>query len=101
MSEQQILAIKLTSGEEIIGKAVGSTPEGIVVSKPYQIGFNPGTGAMSMMPFMIYMSPEARDNGVLIAVHSIITAVPVNQELADAYSERTGGVAVARSQIIT
>lgn len=94
------MAIKLISGEEIIGRLLpdDTSASGLALRKPYLVAVSP-TG-LSMAPFMPYADEKALES-VLFSAQSIVTGVAVNQALADAYNERTGGIAVARSQIIT
>ena len=52
----QIISLKLTSGDEVVGKIVGQTADGITLSKPVILAAS--RDGLAMVPFMMTGNPE-------------------------------------------
>lgn len=91
-----VVALKLASGEEVIGRPVDGRPNEL--SHPFVVGLTPQ--GLSMMPFLPYASDEALQ-AVTFNINHIVTTAEVNQALADLYIERVSGIAVTRSPIVS
>jgi len=83
-----IITLKLTSGEEVIGRYMGKGAHGITMKKPVCLA--PGKEGFGMIPWM--MSADAEE--VSIAEGSIIAMSDTIEEIAKKYIEVTSGLAL-------
>jgi len=87
-----VVAVKLTSGEEVIGKLENESAEYIKINKPTVFANTPkGT---ALVPFMQTMD-LATNPSVPLRASSCIAVIKVAKELADVYIEGTSGIRLA------
>ncbi len=92
----QIVSMKLTSGDEVVGKIVGQTAEGITLSKPVILAAS--RDGLAMVPFMMTADP---DGEFLFKVNNIMCIVDTNQQVSDAYFQSVTGITPVRNSILT
>jgi hypothetical protein len=92
----QIVSMKLTSGDEVVGKITGQTPEGITLSKPVILAAS--RDGLAMVPFMMTADPEG---DFLFKVNNIMCLVDTNQQVSDAYFQSVTGITPVRNSILT
>ena len=92
----QIVSMKLTSGDEVVGKITGQTPEGITLSKPVILAAS--RDGLAMVPFMMTADP---DGEFLFKVNNIMCLVNTNQQVSDAYFQSVTGITPVRNSILT
>ncbi len=85
-----VVAIKLISGDEIVGKIERLNATEIVVSKPISIGITPqGVG---FAPFMVSVVDDAT---LVFKLEQVITYAPAREEIKNAYIQSTSGITPA------
>jgi hypothetical protein len=92
----QIVSMKLTSGDEVVGKITGQTAEGITLSKPVILAAS--RDGLAMVPFMMTADP---DGEFLFKVNNIMCLVDTNQQVSDAYFQSVTGITPVRNSILT
>ena len=103
-----IVAVKLVSGEELIGKLVSLPNSGskrISLTKPIVLGMqqqqNPTTGQLSVGlgfgPFMLGISD---DETVELEEHAYLTFSKARDEVKNAYLKSTTGLEVPPSSLV-
>lgn len=92
----QIVSMKLTSGDEVVGKISGQTAEGITLSKPVILAAS--RDGLAMVPFMMTANP---DGDFLFKVNNIMCLVDTNQQVSDAYFQSVTGITPVRNSILT
>ena len=92
----QIVSMKLTSGDEVVGKISGQTAEGITLSKPVILAAS--RDGLAMVPFMMTADP---DGEFLFKVNNIMCIVDTNQQVSDAYFQSVTGITPVRNSILT
>jgi hypothetical protein len=92
----QIVSMKLTSGDEVVGKITGQTAEGITLSKPVILAAS--RDGLAMVPFMMTANP---DGEFLFKVNNIMCLVDTNQQVSDAYFQSVTGITPVRNSILT
>ncbi len=86
----EIITIKLISGEELIGKLIEETSEGLKLSKPVVLSASPqGVG---MIPYLFTVNPNKE---VVVNSHAIITKAVCDKQFADQYIQGTTGIKLA------
>ncbi len=89
VTEGEVITIKLTSGEEIIGKLVEDGPMFIRMSKPLVVGMSPQGPAL--MPYLFTVSP---DKDIKLHKSSIVVTEATEKTFADQYIQNTTGIAL-------
>ena len=92
----QIISMKLTSGDEVVGKVSGQTAEGITLSKPVILAAS--RDGLAMVPFMMTADP---DGEYLFKINNIMCVVNTNQQVSDAYYQSVTGITPVRNSILT
>lgn len=88
----QIISLKLSSGDEVVGKIEGQTAEGITLAKPVILAAS--REGIAMVPFMMTGNP---DGEYLFKINNIMCLVDTNDQVSDAYIQNTTGIAPVRT----
>lgn len=88
--------VRLSSGEEVIGK-IRESENSIVIENGYSL-IPAGEGKIGFMPFMAYT--KAKD-GILIDRKFVVFIVEPVDELVDQVRQMDSGIVTAKSGIIT
>ena len=88
--------VRLSSGEEVIGK-VQENEDNIIISNGYSL-IPAGEGKIGFMPFMAYTKAN---NGVSIDKRFVVFVVDPVDELVDQVRQMDSGIVTAKSGIIT
>lgn len=87
-----IVAVKLISGDEIVGKIEELNTDSLVLAKPIAIGLS--SQGVGFAPFML----SAVDNATLtFKFEKIITYTQAREEIKNAYIQSTSGITPAGS----
>jgi hypothetical protein len=93
----QIISLKLSSGDEVVGKVTGQTAEGLTLSKPVILAAS--RDGLAMVPFMMTADP---DGDYMFKEGNIMCVANTNQQVSDAYFQSVTGITPVRnSGIIT
>ena len=95
ISVDQILTIKLTSGEELVAKVVSVDPDSIQVTGPVSVA--PGPQGMGLVPSMFTADPALN---VRINTNSVAMYVETDDNVRMKYIEATTGIKVPEKKII-
>ena len=87
--ENDVLSLKLSSGEEIIGRFVKEDKESITITKPSVLMMN--QQGMGMVPFMFTVSPE---QDYTIFKSGILTCANTDEGIAKEYLAKSSGIAL-------
>lgn len=90
ISPGEVVTMKLSTGEEIIGKMIEENAHGIKISKPMVLSAGPQ--GIGMIPFMLTVSP---DKDIVINYSSIVSKGVTDKQFADAYIQNTTGIKLA------
>ena len=88
--------VRLSSGEEIIGK-VRESENSIVIENGYSL-IPAGEGKIGFMPFMAYTKAK---NGILIDRKFVVFIVEPVDELVDQVRQMDTGITVPSGKIVT
>jgi hypothetical protein len=87
-SQNDIISMKLVSGEELIARFEKESPDDITVSKPLSIVF--GNNGPAMVPWIFLGEKET----YTIKKTFVMAAVPAQKASADQYIQGTTGIAL-------
>lgn len=87
VSAGEVITLKLTSGEEIVGKLVEDTTTHFKLSKPMVIAMGPkGPG---LMPYLFTVSP---DKDIKINKQTVTVSEATEEQFAKQFIESTTGI---------
>jgi hypothetical protein len=86
------VSLKLTSGDEVVGKVVGQTDEGLTISQPVILAAS--REGLTMVPFMMTADPGGE---FLFKANNIMCVVNTSQQVSDAYLQSTTGITPVRN----
>lgn len=95
-----VIAIKLVSGEEVIGEEVSDGFEEVTVKNPVLVVMRPtGSGEMGLtfVPFMPYVGTK----NFIFHHTKIIFSTPVDDAMRNQYSSVFGGIITPPKTLIT
>ena len=98
--KNDVVALKLVSGDEILAQWVEDDDNTITLRKPLALSMGPeGVG---LIPMMVSLDISATPN-VTINKDKVVMIISPNKVLADSYVQATTGISLATpsSQIIT
>lgn len=88
-TENEVISLKVSSGEEIIGRYVREDDRYFYLTKPNVLMMNPQ--GMGMVPYMFTVNP---DEDYAITKGSIITLSRTDSDVAKQYLSKTSGIAL-------
>ena len=83
-----IIAIKLTSGEEVLAEFVSQSDAHLTVSKPRTIHLSQ-SGRSGLLPYLM-ADPDRKV--VVLSIAAIVTWYEVGEDLSKAYLQATSGL---------
>jgi len=82
-----VVSIKLSSGEELVGKLVEEGPEVVTIAKPLMLSMT--QKGMGLAPYMFTVNPETT---IKFNDKNIITIVKTMETMAKQYIQSTTGL---------
>ena len=90
VSVGEVVTLKLTSGEEIVGKLVEETATHYKMKRPMVIGM--GAQGPDLMPYLFTVHP---DKEVKLSKQTVVVAEATDKQFADQFVQSTTGIALA------
>jgi hypothetical protein len=90
VTEGDVVTLKLTSGEELIGKLVEDGPLYIKLGKPMVLTMN--QQGIGMAPYLFTVNP---DRDIRIFKNTVVVFEPTLKEFSDSYIQGTTGIKLA------
>ena len=90
ITEGEIVTIKTTAGEEILGKLVSENPMGVTVKKP--LCLTATKDGVGLVPFLFTTDTDIE---ITINRNSIMVLAPTMKDAADTYIQQTTGIKLA------
>lgn len=105
IQQGDIVALRLVSGEEIVGKIGEVEGHSIQLFKPLVLGMqqqqNSQTGQVEIgMAFAPFMLALADDDSVIISAENIITRIKAREEVRNSYIKSTSDIEVPTKSTI-
>ena len=91
LQPDDVVTIKLITGEEIIARYEGQSDTTLSVSKASIVATNP-KGGLGLMPWMMSALPEK----IQMNMSTIVAYSPTVKEIADGFIESTSKIAIAK-----
>lgn len=90
VSAGEVITMKLTSGEEIVGKLIEETATHYKMKRPMVIGM--GAQGPGLMPYLFTVHP---DKEVKISKATVVVVESTDKQFADQFIQSTTGIALA------
>jgi hypothetical protein len=90
VSVGEVITLKLTSGEELVGKLVEDGTSYYKLGRPMVIAM--GAKGPGLMPYLFTVSP---DKDIKIAKGTVTVAEATDKQFADQFIQSTTGIALA------
>lgn len=101
LSKGTVIAIKMTTGEEVVAKYVKEEDGFMYVSHPLSLGMHqvPGENGqmmqqMGFMPFAFTLNPDVIKE-IPINICNIVTYFEPTKDISDGYLQQTSGIQLA------
>lgn len=94
ITDGSTVAIKLTTGEEIIGRLISQNEDSIILKKP--MAFLRMQQSMGLMPFMATPEPDAE---IELPKKFIVVLAICEKQIASQYIETTSGIKLAKTDL--
>lgn len=86
-----VISIKLTTGEEVIGYFVMSDSTCVVLRKPL-VPVSTGQGQLALAPYLMTSDYMSKGSNITFAAHTVVTSDHTNKQIADAYTQQVSGI---------
>jgi len=86
------ISLKLTNGDEVVGKVTGQNADGVTLSKPVILAAS--RDGLAMVPFMMTANP---DTDFVFKLNNVMCMADTNQQVSDAYLQSTTGIQSVRN----
>jgi hypothetical protein len=90
VSPGEVITLKLTSGEELVGKLTAETDTYYKLSRPMVIGM--GQKGPGLMPYLFTVNP---DKEIKLSKITVTVAEATDEQFAKQFLESTTGIALA------
>lgn len=89
-----IVTLKLSNGEELVGKLAERTDTEITLVRPLVFTMHPQNGQAMLVPWLMSINPLGTDP-ISINRSNILTITKTMKDIADSYIESTSGIVKA------
>lgn len=91
--KDKVIAFRIITGDEVIGKVTYFDSQSVTVKKPCTLTFDPGTGNVGLMPASLLSDPESDITFQRAAIVAIMTP---REDAANSYEAYASPVAIAQ-----
>ena len=91
IEKNDVISVKLLTGEEILGRFEGQDKEGLHISKASVVAANP-EGGLGLVPWMMSSMPEK----ISINKDTVVTYGQTAEAIADKFVEATTNITLAK-----
>jgi len=98
-NKNQVIMIKLATGEVVMGKLKEDTDTEITLEKPMTLMLNPMQGSVGMIPYDVIYTQEEPEEMTWIKNH-VIHGMKVHSQFEEAYIKETTGIETVTPEII-
>lgn len=97
-----VVALKLTSSEEVVGEVVESV-EGshYIVKNPVVVAIQQGPDGRAALGFLPFMPYTSKEGGFKFHTNHVILVKEVDDQMKNQYNSVFGGIVVPPKQLIT
>ena len=90
--KDKIIAFRIITGDEVIGKITAFDSQSVTVKKPCTLTFDPQTGNVGLMPASLLSDP---DKDIVYQRNAIVAIMTPRKDAATSYAEYASPVALA------
>jgi len=90
--KDKIIAFRIITGDEVIGKVTSFDSQSVTVRKPCTLTFDPGTGNVGLMPASLLSDPE---KDIVYQRNAIVAIMTPRSDAATSYEQYASPIAQA------
>lgn len=90
-----VVTLKLSNGEEIVGKLTDNTDSEFVLTRPLVFSMNPQSGQAMLVPWLMSVDPTAAQP-ISISKSNVLAATKTIKDISDNYTQATTGIVTAQ-----
>lgn len=89
-----VVTLKLSNGEELVGKLTDDTDSEFVLTRPLVFSMNPQNGQAMLVPWLMSVDPTS-SQPISIGKPNVLAATKTIKEISDNYTQATSGIVPA------
>lgn len=89
----KVIAFRIITGDEVIGKITAFDSQSVTVRKPCTLTFDPGTGNVGLMPASLLSDPE---KDITFQRNAIVAIMTPREDAANSYEQYASPVAIPK-----
>ena len=90
-----VVTLKLSNGEELVGKLTENTDSEYVVTRPLVFSMNPQNGQAMLVPWLMSVDPK-NPQPISITKNNVLAVTKTIKEISDNYTQATSGIVTAQ-----
>lgn len=94
-----VVTIKLSNGEEIVGKLTEDSSDELKLTRPLVFTMNPQTGQAMLVPWLMSVDPE-NSHPISLNRNNILAITKTIKEISDNYTQATSKIVPASAAVI-
>ena len=91
---EEVIVLKLASGEEIISRVKSRTESSIELDRPNMVGLAPAQGGLGITIQLMPWIASNQDGDITVFINHIVSETTPTAELEKGYLSRTSGIAL-------
>ena len=93
-----VVTLKLSNGEELVGKLTENTDSEYVVTRPLVFSMNPQNGQAMLVPWLMSVDPK-NSHPISITKSNVLAVTKTIKEISDNYTQATSGIVAAPANL--
>lgn len=94
-----VVTIKLSNGEEIVGKLTEDSSNELKLTRPLVFTMNPQTGQAMLVPWLMSVDPE-NSHPISLNRNNILAITKTIKEISDNYTQATSKIVPASASVL-
>lgn len=94
-----VITLKLVTGEEIIGKLIEDRPETFKLTRPLVFTVNPQNGQAMLIPWLMSVDPKD-STPIDIYKNNVVMITKTVKQISDNYLQATSGIVAAPAGLV-
>jgi hypothetical protein len=94
-----VVTIKLSNGEEIVGKLTEDSDNNIRLTRPLVFTLNPQSGQAMLVPWLMSVDPE-NTHPITLNRNNILAITKTIKEISDNYTQATSKIVPASASML-
>jgi len=94
-----VVTLKLVTGEEIIGKLIENKADALTLTRPLVFTVNPQNGQAMLIPWLMSIDPKDT-TPIDIYKNNVVMVTKTVKQISDNYTQATSGIVAAPAGLV-